>query len=121
MPDRVRHDEVGVRANIQRSQLVDERMEAYPCSGEINYTVVDSSAIIGQILRQYESQAISIDNTDGVSVEFADWRFNLRTSNTEPLLRLNVETRANPPLLQERMQELSKAISQNYFSMKQVP
>ena len=75
------------------STLVKERMAAYPCSGEINFRVDNSAAIIDKILQHYSTSNPELDKTDGVSLSFADWRFNLRTSNTEPLLRLNVEAR----------------------------
>lgn len=75
------------------AELVDERMAAYPCSGEINYWVEDVPGTIERVLAHFSSMNPKIDRTDGVSVEFDDWRFNLRGSNTEPLLRLNIETR----------------------------
>jgi len=74
------------------AELVDERMAAYPCSGEINYQVDDVTSTIERVVRHFMPQQPHIDRTDGVSVEFSDWRFNLRGSNTEPLIRLNVET-----------------------------
>ena len=77
------------------SSLVAERMAAYPCSGEINYRVLDAAASIERVHDHFVSSCLSQDETDGLSMEFADWRFNLRMSNTEPLLRLNVESRAN--------------------------
>lgn len=77
------------------SSLVNERVAAYPCSGEINYRVDDAKAILQRIEAQYAPQALNIDRTDGLGIEMADWRLNVRTSNTEPLLRLNIETREN--------------------------
>lgn len=77
------------------STLVAERMATYPCSGEINYRVVDAKASIQKVLEHFAPSCINQDDTDGLSMEFTDWRFNLRMSNTEPLLRLNVETRGN--------------------------
>ncbi len=88
------------------SELVDERMRLFPVSGEINREVADSGAAIETISQVYAAQANSIDTMDGVSMEFDDWRFNLRSSNTEPVIRLNVETRADPELLQRRVQEI---------------
>lgn len=79
------------------SQLVGERIQAYPCSGEINYRVTNVAQTIERVLQHYLPQHPTIDRTDGVSVEFPEWRFNLRGSNTEPLLRLNVETRGDSP------------------------
>ncbi|WP_416423029.1 phosphomannomutase [Pseudomonas sp. App30] len=92
------------------AQMVDERIESYPCSGEINYKVSDVKATLARILSFYEAQSPAIDTTDGLSVEFANWRFNVRGSNTEPLLRLNVETRADQPQVAVRVAELEKLI-----------
>lgn len=83
------------RSGKPLSQLVGERIKAYPCSGEINYRVNDVTKTIKHVLKHYQPQSPAIDHTDGISVEFADWRFNLRGSNTEPLLRLNVEARGD--------------------------
>jgi phosphomannomutase len=88
------------------SSLVGERIAAYPASGELNYRVPDSAGAMSAIESRYAAQALAIDRTDGQSYEFADWRFNLRTSNTEPLLRLNVEARGSQPLMRERTREL---------------
>ena len=76
------------------SKLIDERMAAHPCSGEINYRVQDAQSSIKSVKEHFEKSQPphTTDMTDGLSMEFADWRFNLRASNTEPLLRLNVET-----------------------------
>ncbi|MGO9379931.1 MAG: phosphomannomutase [Dissulfurispiraceae bacterium] len=93
------------------SSLLEERMKAFPCSGEINFTVPNSEAIIELIMKHYAGDNPSIDRTDGISLEFADWRFNLRASNTEPLLRLNVETRGDVYLLKQRTNELNMLIS----------
>lgn len=93
------------------SALVAERISQYPSSGEINRTVQDSAACIASIEKYYAKEAISIDYTDGLSMEFGIWRFNLRSSNTEPLIRLNVESRANMSLVQIKTEELLKLIS----------
>jgi phosphomannomutase/phosphomannomutase/phosphoglucomutase len=98
------------RSGKRLSQLVGERIKAYPCSGEINYRVNDVPHTIERILQHYLPQHPVVDRTDGVSVEFPEWRFNLRGSNTEPLLRLNVETRANMPLLAMRVAEIAALI-----------
>jgi len=92
------------------SQLVDERIQAFPCSGEINYRVDDVKSVIDKILNHYLPQEPTIDKTDGISVEFADWRFSLRGSNTEPLLRLNVESRASESLVTQRVLEIERLI-----------
>ncbi|WP_274293603.1 phosphomannomutase [Pseudomonas putida] len=88
------------------ADLVDERILAYPCSGEINYQVENATQTIEKIKAFYSQLSPAIDETDGVSLEFSDWRFNLRSSNTEPLLRLNVETRSDSELLAKRVAEL---------------
>ena len=88
------------------SQLVDERMEAFPTSGEINSTVEDAGALLKQIEALYSPGAVAVDHTDGLSIEFADWRFNIRMSNTEPLVRLNVESRGDKALMQLKTDKL---------------
>lgn len=92
------------------AQMLEQRMAAYPCSGEINFKVVDAAAVVQKLRDQYAVEAIGEDHTDGLSLEFATWRFNVRSSNTEPLLRLNVETRADPKLLADKTAELSGLI-----------
>ncbi len=98
------------RAGQPLAALVDARMRAFPCSGEINFRVADAPAKIREILAAYADQNPALDETDGVSLEFPDWRFNLRCSNTEPLLRLNVETRGDAELLEYRTGELRALI-----------
>jgi len=88
------------------SKMVDECMKKFPASGEINRKVANSAVAIATIAEKYWSRAESIDQTDGISMEFGDWRFNLRASNTEPVIRLNVESRANEGLMQEKVKEL---------------
>jgi len=89
------------------SALVDARMQRFPVSGEINRRVEEpSAAILERVLARFRGGALTADRTDGLSLEFAQWRFNLRASNTEPLIRLNVETRADRALLQDRTAEL---------------
>jgi phosphomannomutase len=92
------------------SQLVSECMAAYPASGEINNTVDNPAELLQRIESIYSSAAISIDHVDGLSVEYGDWRFNLRMSNTEPVVRLNVESRNNVELMQKKTKELLKLI-----------
>jgi phosphomannomutase len=91
---------------VSLSQLVGERMSAFPASGEINRKVTDAAAVIGRVETEYTPRAVAVDRTDGLSVEFATWRFNLRSSNTEPLLRLNVESRGDPALMRAKTAEL---------------
>jgi phosphomannomutase len=92
------------------SALVKERIEAYPSPGEINSIVEDADKVIDEIIQLYKPKAKSIDATDGISIEFDTWRFNLRKSNTEPLLRLNIETQNNIALMKEKTQELLNII-----------
>jgi len=73
--------------------------------------VGNAEAVMAWLEKRYEDAAIGIDHLDGLSVEFDDWRFNIRASNTEPLLRLNVETLGNPALLKKRVNEVAKAVS----------
>lgn len=89
------------------SQLVDQRMAAYPCSGEINFTVTGATQALDKIESHYQHLAPTIDRTDGLSMEFPEWRMNLRASNTEPLLRLNIETRSDQVLLDTLIEEVS--------------
>lgn len=95
------------------SQLVDQRMAAYPCSGEINFTVKDAAQVIASVENKYQHLSPIIDRTDGLSMEFSEWRISLRASNTEPLLRLNIETRADQPLLEKLVAEVSQLIQDN--------
>ena len=88
------------------STLVSERVAAYPCSGEINYRVPAVEPIIERVLNHFAPMNPVIDRTDGISLEFADFRFNLRASNTEPLLRLNVEARASIETVNLRVKEI---------------
>lgn len=92
--------------NLSLSQMVSERMKAFPCSGEINYKVVNALNIITTIKQSYKSYAEKFDETDGVSFEFNKWRMNLRTSNTEPLLRLNIESKSNSDLVFQKVKEI---------------
>lgn len=99
------------RARTSLADMLAERMAAYPCSGEINFVVEDAKAAVNRVLAYYEKDSPSIEYVDGVSADFGSWRFNLRSSNTEPLLRLNVETRSDAALLASRTEELSRLIS----------
>ncbi|MEI6627435.1 MAG: phosphomannomutase CpsG [bacterium] len=93
------------------SQLISESKKHYPNSGEINSVVKDAKAVLEDILKKYEPLASKKDMTDGISLEFDHkWRFNLRSSQTEPVIRLNVETNGDEKLLQEKTSELLKII-----------
>ncbi|WP_312704364.1 phosphomannomutase [Stenotrophomonas lactitubi] len=86
---------------------VEDRMAAYPCSGEINFKVADAKAAVARVMEHFAAQTPALDHTDGISADFGDWRFNLRSSNTEPLLRLNVESRGDAALMQARTDEIA--------------
>ena len=87
------------RSGKSLRELVATRMAAYPCSGEINRSVRDAAAVMEAVYRDYAPQALEESRLDGLSLSFKDWRFNLRPSNTEPLLRLNVEARGDAALM----------------------
>jgi phosphomannomutase/phosphomannomutase/phosphoglucomutase len=87
-------------------ELVGERQRLFPASGEINRTIADAAAITAQVQAHYAPHAVSVDHTDGLSMEFPQWRFNLRSSNTEPLVRLNVESRGSESLMRDKTAEL---------------
>lgn len=93
------------------ADLVEARMAKFPCSGEINFKVADATAAVARVMDHYAAQSPSLDHTDGISADFGDWRFNLRSSNTEPLLRLNIETRGDAALLQQRTDEISQLLT----------
>lgn len=97
-------------ADRSLAQLVDDRIKAYPCTGEINYLVADVPTILQKVLNYYSPLNPEIDKTDGISLIFSTWRFNLRASNTEPLLRLNVESRGDSGLLWSCLKELENLI-----------
>jgi len=92
------------------NEMVETQMAAFPASGEINYQVEDIKEVIDRIKRCYEGHAKSVNYTDGLSMEFENWRFNLRGSNTEPVLRLNVESRGDKQLMKEKTEELAELI-----------
>ena len=87
------------RSGRSLGDWVKDRFAAFPSSGEMNFKVADAGKTIENVLSAYRADAFSIDETDGVSLAFDDWRFNLRRSNTEPLLRLNVEGKGNADTL----------------------
>jgi phosphomannomutase/phosphomannomutase/phosphoglucomutase len=94
------------------SSLVGERMKAFPASGEINMRVPDGKAAAAAVQARYTPVAVSIDFTDGLSMECGDWRLNLRSSNTEPLIRLNVESRGNEALMREKTAEIMALLAE---------
>jgi phosphomannomutase len=88
------------------SNLVKARIAAYPSSGEINNKITDPKKAIARVFDFYKNDAQVIDETDGISMEFGTWRFNLRSSNTEPVVRLNVESKRNVALMTKKTQEV---------------
>lgn len=94
------------------AELVDAYIAQFPCSGEINYQVSDVAGTIRRLREHYAADALRVDETDGVGLEFEAWRFNVRGSNTEPLLRLNIETRADQALLQQKTAEIARLIQE---------
>ena len=93
------------------TDLVSERIERFPVSGEINTEVKSPKVLLEKIKEHYLPFDPIIDDIDGYGFEFSDWRFNLRMSNTEPLVRLNVESRGNKPLMQKKTEEILKLIN----------
>ncbi|MDG1859934.1 MAG: phosphomannomutase CpsG [Emcibacteraceae bacterium] len=94
------------------SKMVEDRIARYPSSGEINSKLKNPKESIERVLQAYKSGALAIDKTDGISLEFNDWRFNLRSSNTEPVVRLNVESRGNVSLMKEKTMEILSLLKQ---------
>ncbi len=94
------------------STLVQERIKAFPASGEINLRLSHAAKALARVREQYESEASVIDTTDGISLEFDTWRFNLRSSNTEPVVRLNVESRGDAALMQEKTAEILEMLKE---------
>ncbi|HUP92109.1 MAG TPA: phosphomannomutase [Solimonas sp.] len=94
------------------SRLVAERMRLFPASGEINRKVEDVPATLARVESFYGVSAQAIDRTDGLSLEYPEWRFNLRGSNTEPVLRLNVESRGDEALMRAKTEEILALIDE---------
>ena len=94
--------ELMCKQNLKLSELVDERMALFPVSGEINKTIDDPGALLKAVEQHFRADAETIEHVDGLSMVFADWRFSLRMSNTEPVVRLNVESRGDVALMEEK-------------------
>ena len=105
---------IGVLSETKQSlsTLVKNMITKFPCSGEINFKVANTAQTIQKIFDYFADQNPEIDQTDGVSLNFGAWRFNVRASNTEPLLRLNIESRLdhNPKAMQDYVYELTALI-----------
>lgn len=100
---------IGEKALPLSAQLA-ERIACYPSSGEINSRLENPDAAIQRVMAEYQDKAELLDETDGISLNFADWRFSLRQSNTEPLVRLNVESRGDVALMQARTDDILKLL-----------
>lgn len=98
---------------VSLHHLVNKRMLAYPVSGEINCVLPNATYALSAILDRYSSSALNIDYTDGISLSFPEWRFNVRNSNTEPIVRLNIESRGNSRLIEQKTQELLAILNGN--------
>ena len=88
------------------ASMVKERIEAFPSSGEINSKLKDADEALARVTNKYKPEADVVDTTDGLGLEFGTWRFNLRKSNTEPVIRLNVESKGDIALMEEKTAEL---------------
>jgi phosphomannomutase len=98
------------RSEKSLGNLVKNRIERFPSSGEINFMVNDPVSALEQVLAAYRDNAHAVDDTDGISLTFTDWRFNLRCSNTEPLVRLNIETKAGAHQIDDRINMIAEII-----------
>ena len=98
--------EIICRTGKSLSALVGKRMAMFPASGEINRKLADPAGTIRKIEEHYGKDAVSTDHTDGLGMAFLSWRFNLRSSNTEPVVRLNVEARGNEELMRDKTDEI---------------
>ena len=94
------------------SDLVRSMQEAYPASGEINRRLKDPDGALREIEKKYSDSAAGVDRTDGLSMDMGQWRFNLRKSNTEPVIRLNVESRGDRALMEEKTNEILELLDQ---------
>jgi len=92
------------------STLVEERIAKFPASGEINRQLTDPSSVLKRIEEHYAATSVSTDFTDGLSMDFGDWRFNLRSSNTEPVVRLNVESRRDKAMMEAKTEEILRLL-----------
>lgn len=95
------------------SALVDGCMAKYPASGEINRKIDNPNSALEALHQRYAGDALSVDDIDGYSFEFAEWRFNIRMSNTEPFVRLNVESRGNVALMEAKTAEILGQLQEN--------
>ncbi|QLB21482.1 phosphomannomutase [Vespertiliibacter pulmonis] len=94
------------------SELVGERLDKFPSPGEINSKLPNAKVAIERVLNTYKTDAKSVETLDGISIEFENWRFNLRSSNTEPVVRLNLETKGDKILMQQKTDEILALLRQ---------
>ena len=99
-------------SNLSMLDLISDRKKRFPSSGELNFTVSNAANCIERVKDHFTSRATSITDLDGLSMSFDTWRFNLRNSNTEPLVRLNVETKGDHNLLKEKTNKLKNLIKE---------
>ncbi|MGO2622998.1 MAG: phosphomannomutase CpsG, partial [Psychrobacter sp.] len=92
------------------SELVSGYIKAYPSSGELNFRLTshDAPTIISAIEERFSALHPTKSTLDGLSLNFGEWRFNLRASNTEPLIRLNIESRGDEQLLADKTQDIQQ-------------
>lgn len=99
-----------LRSGQSLAELVETGEAAYPCSGEVNFRVNDADRVLEAVWKKYRRDALELDRLDGINIEYPGWRFNLRASNTEPLLRLNIESRGDAKLIKKKLAELTRFI-----------
>ena len=92
------------------ADLVADRKATFPSSGEIHFTLDDPKAAIARVRSQFEPEATSIDEIDGLGFDMGEWRFNLRSSNTEPVVRLNVEARGDAELVAQGVERVKRVL-----------
>ncbi len=98
--------ELMMRKKKPLSLLVESQIKNFPSSGEVNFYQKDPKLSLEKIINNFKSTAYKRDLVDGVSLTFKNWRFNMRVSNTEPVLRLNIESKGNPELIEEKLNEI---------------
>jgi phosphomannomutase/phosphoglucomutase len=99
------------KTGVPLAEMVEARMARFPCSGEINFRVGDAAAATRAVLTAFAGDPV-LDYTDGISADYGDWRMNLRSSNTEPLLRLNVESRGDAALVDDRVGDIRRVLAE---------
>ncbi|EPY8429716.1 phosphomannomutase CpsG [Citrobacter youngae] len=98
------------KKNTDLMAMVSERIKKYACSGEINFSVNNINNILTKLQLEYKDTVLHIETIDGISFEFDDWRMNVRASNTEPLLRINIESNKSPQIVEQHLDEVSKLV-----------